>query len=282
MFKWLAPLPAAPQPEAVVAPIVAAQDPNLATLSFQKFHDLIPSPQAAIDIFKGRWASSFPELDPPVVAGGSPLFTIDHRPRQAGAAFGGETARLDGFKVVELGPLEGGHTYQLEGLGADVIAIEGNAEAYLKCLIVKEILGMNSKFLLGDFIKYLEAVEQPFDLVFASGVLYHMVQPLRLIELICKASDRAFLWTHYYDPERCSDFQGAVIEHGGLSIEHFRKGYGDQTHGQFWGGLADAACWLPRDEILRAFQAFGHSQVEVLETNLDHPAGPCFTIVTSR
>ena len=65
-------------------------------------------------------------------------------------------------------------------------------------------------------------------------------------------------------------------------MEHFRKGYGDHTHGQFWGGLADAACWLPRDEILRAFQTFGHSKVEVLETNLDHPHGPCFTIVASR
>jgi SAM-dependent methyltransferase len=276
VFKW---------PFRRAAPAVSQSahgDPNRATLSFRKFHDIAPSAQAAIDLFKGHWASRFPDLDPPVIAGDAPLFTVDHRPGQAAAAFGGGSGRLDGSRVVELGPLEGGHTYQLERLGAEVIAIEGNAEAYLKCLIVKEVLGMRAKFLLGDFGRYLDGVERPFDVVFASGVLYHMEEPLRLIERICRAGDNAFLWTHYYDPERCQGFQGAVIAHGGVSVEHFRKGYGDQSHGRFWGGLDDAACWLPRDEIVRAFKAFGHTNVDVLEANPDHPHGPCFTIATSR
>lgn len=276
MFRWISRRPA--RPAAVAPPL----DANLATLSFRKFHNTAPSAQAAVDLFKGHWASRFPDLDPPVFAGEAPLFSVDHRPRQAAAAFGGEVARLDGFRVVELGPLEGGHTYQLEQLGAEVTAIEGNAEAYLKCLVAKEVLGMRSRFLLGDFNRYLDGVERPFDLIFASGVLYHMVEPLKLIERVCRAGDRAYLWTHFYDPDLCQGFEGATIEHAGLSIAHFRKGYGDQSHGQFWGGLADAACWLPREGIVNAFQAFGHSRVEVLETNLDHPHGPCFTIATSR
>ena len=256
---------------------------NLATISFQKFHDRRPGPQAALDIFKDRWSSSLPDdVAGPLVAGEAPLFTLDHRPWQAAQAFGGGTGRLDSFKVLELGPLEGGHTWKLESFGAEVTAIEGNAEAYLKCLIVKEVLGMRAKFLLGDFVRYLRETDAAWDLIFASGVLYHMVRPLELIELICRSSSRAFLWTHFYDADRCSGFVSEAVTYAGVSAPHFAKGYGDQTHGKFWGGLADRACWLTRDDILAAFRAFGHTKVEVLETNLEHPHGPCFTVATSR
>lgn len=254
----------------------------MAPLSFVKFHDQRPSPQAALDIFKDRWASSLPESAGALIAGGAPHFTLDIRPQYAADAFGGGTGRLDGFKVLELGPLEGGHTYQLENLGADVTAIEGNAEAYLKCLIVKEILGMRSRFMLGDFMKYMAETEEAHDLVFASGVLYHMVRPLELIELICRTSPRSYLWTHYYDPELCAGYAGEDVTHAGVSAAHFRKAYSDGTDGKFWGGLADAACWLRRDDILAAFRAFGHTKIEVVVDETSHPHGPCFSLVTSR
>jgi SAM-dependent methyltransferase len=78
--------------------------------------------------------------------------------------------------VLELGPLEGGHSFMFERLGArEVIAIEANPRAYLKCLIIKELLDLRRvRFLCGDFLEYLRADGTDFDLVFASGVLYHM------------------------------------------------------------------------------------------------------------
>ena len=65
----------------------------------------------------------------------------------------GTRGRLAGFGILELGPLEGAHTYRLEQLGAErILAIEANVEAYLKCLIVKEILGLiKSKLLTWRF-----------------------------------------------------------------------------------------------------------------------------------
>lgn len=266
------------------APAAApAVDPNLTTLSIRKFVDAAPTPQAAIDVFAGRWASSFPDLDPPVQAGDVPHFTIDHRPRQAAAMLGDAQGRLDGYRILELGPLEGGHTYQLERLGAEVTAIEGNAEAYLKCLVAKELTGMRSRFLLGNFTKHLQGQgADAWDMIFASGVLYHMVRPLELIALICRAAPRAYLWTHYYDPERSEGFAGAMDDHNGFTAEHFQKHYGDRSHGRFWGGLAEAQRYLKADDIVAAFRAFGHDRVEVLETNLEHPHGPCFTLATSR
>ena len=50
---------------------------------------------------------------------------------------------IEGFRILELGPLESGHTYQLERLGAgSILCIEASPEFYLKSLIIKEILGL--------------------------------------------------------------------------------------------------------------------------------------------
>jgi hypothetical protein len=70
-----------------------------------------PSVQNAIDIFAGEWASRFPSNGPAVNAGTVPLF---EDPRLAWA---NETLReltghgFAGQRILELGPLEGGHTY---------------------------------------------------------------------------------------------------------------------------------------------------------------------------
>lgn len=97
-----------------------------------------PSDQNAIDIFPGEWASMFPPPFNTLKAGGIPLFQ-DSRVAWAFERLGG----VVGQNVLELGPLEGGHSYMLELAGAaSVIAIEANTRAYLKCLVVKEIFNL--------------------------------------------------------------------------------------------------------------------------------------------
>ena len=81
-----------------------------------------------------------------------------------------------------------------------VIAVEANSRAYLKCLCIKEILNLHKvEFKLGDFMPLLENQNNRYDMVFASGVLYHMEDPIKLLKLISRTSDRLFVWTHYYD-----------------------------------------------------------------------------------
>ena len=62
-----------------------------------------------------------------------------------------------GFACLELGPLEAGHSYILDRAGAlEVLAIEANRRAFLKCLVVKEMIGLPSvRFVLGDFNEFL-------------------------------------------------------------------------------------------------------------------------------
>lgn len=244
----------------------------------KKFEDRMPSHQNAIDIFTDKWASKVESVYPGVMSGIAPMFTEeDQRPRIAARHLGVVPMSLHDMSVLELGPLEAAHTYQLAKLGAkEIIAIESNIEAYIKCLIVKEILNIpRAKFLLGDCIRFMEENEQRFDMVFCSGILYHMEDPFKLIEAISDRTDRVFLWTHYYSdavstsPAR----QAREVERGGIRLKYWEVEYGDMGYGKFWGGNKKTAAWLEKEDIIRCFTHFGFD-VTVHDDSMVHPGGP--------
>ena len=69
------------------------------------------TPQDALDIFKGEWSSKLPEPLAGLESGSIPLFE-DGRIEWALAQLGG----IESKTVIELGPLEAGHSYMLERL----------------------------------------------------------------------------------------------------------------------------------------------------------------------
>jgi 2-polyprenyl-3-methyl-5-hydroxy-6-metoxy-1,4-benzoquinol methylase len=252
--------------------------------AFRKFERRAPSSQNAVDIFEGKWACDFSEICPGLRSGEHPLFTLDPRPLDAARVLG-INGRLDGMRVLELGPLEGAHTYQLEKLGAaSILAIEANAEAFLKCLITKEILCLGvAKFVYGDFYEYLNETNEEYDLVFCCGVLYHMSDPIALIESIAKVTDRCFIWTHYYDSAHyrgtarqiCSDPQYS-------SIKFYVAKYDNMDYGRFWGGNRSASVWLDRDDIISTFRRVGFNRINVITEDVDHPNGACLSFAAQR
>ena len=251
---------------------------------FNKFELRAPSAQNLIDIFGGKWASDFSKVYPGLKAGTIDLFVSDSRPLLA-AQYLGTNERLEGMEVLELGPLEGAHTYQLEQLGAKVTAVEANCEAYLKCLLVKELLNFkNSHFLLGDFSLFLEGSIKNFDLIFASGVLYHMPDPLRLVELIANRTKKCFVWSHYYDPNHYPGPKRTPrsVKHKEGNFTYHELEYPDMNYGKFWGGNKPVASWLSKDEMLKAFKMFGFDKVEILEVQPDHPHGACMSFIAQR
>src|SRR3954469_10924907 len=105
-----------------------------------RFEQRAPSYQTAVDTFWDRWACDLQPLLGVSGTGPALLFTQDTRPSQAASVLGAD-GRFVEYNVLELGPLEAAHTYLLEQLGARTItAVEASVEAYLKCLVVKEIL----------------------------------------------------------------------------------------------------------------------------------------------
>jgi len=248
-----------------------------------------PSPQNAIDIFKGEWTSKLPTPYEDLEVGSTQLFE-DPRISWAVEQFGG----VNNKSILELGPLEGGHTYMLEHLGAEsILSIEGNTRAYLKCLIIKEILGLKrAQFMCGDFIEYLRNADTKFDVAIASGVLYHMRNPVELIAMLSKVSDEMFIWTHYYDQEIISQnslipankFGNCTIsEYGGFKHELHRYEYDaalDWTG--FCGGSDLFSNWMTREDILACVEHFGFSDIRINFDHPQHPNGPAFALSATR
>jgi hypothetical protein len=247
-----------------------------------------PSPQSAIDIFKGEWSSLFPAaLGTPVQAGQIPLFE-DGRMIWAINEFGG----INGFNVLELGPLEGGHSYMLDLYGAaSVTAIEANTRAYLKCLIAKELLDMKRvKFLCGDFLEYLRTTAAQFDLIVSSGVLYHMRNPAELISLLAKHTSRLYMWTHYYDERIQSDanLRHKFTSKGLAQVEGFhhilyRQEYQvSLAYPGFCGGSENYSSWLSRTDLFNCLTHFGFKDIRIAHEQTDHPHGPCLSLVATK
>jgi 2-polyprenyl-3-methyl-5-hydroxy-6-metoxy-1,4-benzoquinol methylase len=247
-----------------------------------------PTDQSAVDIFKGEWASHLPPPLDHLVSGEALLFQ-DHRVAWAVERMGGVT----GKRVLELGPLEGGHSYMLDRAGArEVMAIEGNSRAFLKCLIAKELLGMPSvRFRHGDFTAYLKDAHDRFDLVFASGVLYHVINPVEVIAGIAALADTAFIWTHYYDEavlgSRAKTAHRVVA---GTPAEYL--GYRHMLHRHeyltvlsqksFCGGSRSYSNWMTRDGLFGALRRFGLNTLEVYGEDLEHPNGPALSVLARR
>jgi hypothetical protein len=245
-----------------------------------------PSLQAAVDAAPCAWASELPL--PGVKAGHVNLFT-DPRVEWAIDALGG----VGGATCVELGPLEGGHSYMLEQAGADrVTAIEANMDAYLKCLIVKEILGLERcSFLCGDAVEYLRVTEEPFDVGWCAGFLYHMTEPVQLIDLLSQRASRLYMWTQYYDADKLPPevrngpfANGQVTEavHKGYRHHLHRHEYGYSTRLRgFWGGTRTHSNWLTLDDILGALEHFGWRDIQT-QVDERHQNGPAVNLVATR
>jgi hypothetical protein len=249
-----------------------------------------PSPQAMLDVFAGEWASKLPAPYDGLRAGEALLFD-DERIRWTLERFG----PLDGRSVLDLGPLEGGHTYMALQAGARrVVAVEGNARHFLKCLVVKDLLRMDgAEFRLGDFIAMLQSEPDEYDLVLAQGVLYHMVDPVELIALTAERGRRLALWTQYYDAEHVArlaprirghfaDQPAAAVTRGfSHTLHRFDYGFGRKLVG-FYGGNQPHANWLSRDDLMGALEHVGWREIQVGFEQPDHPHGPSLSLTAVR
>jgi SAM-dependent methyltransferase len=247
----------------------------------------VPSAQAAIDLFEGEWSSQFPARMG-LHAGHAPLF---EDPRIAWVI--DQAGGVEGKRVLELGPLEAGHTSMLHAAGADVVAIESNSRAFLKCLIVKEIMGLaRASFLLGDFVSYLETNREKFDLVVCSGVLYHSTDPIALLESIARIGCPIAIWTHYFDPTvvavdptkaRMFVATPESVSWRSHTLSMHRRNYLESLEwAGFCGGPESSAVWMQRDDLFTVLRELGYSNISVMSDDPGHQNGACIMLFASR
>lgn len=246
-----------------------------------------PSPQTAVDAVPGVWASRLPAPLRDVRAGHTELFN-DGRIHWAFERVGG----VAGARVLDLGPLEGGHSYMAHEAGAaKVIGVEANTQAFLKCLVVKELFGLDRcSFLCGDASAYLRSSDAPVDVCIACGILYHLVDPVELLDLISQRASRLIVWTHVYTPEALQNPQLArrlsapePADYEGFEYQRVRHSYSvDSRLTGFFGGTAPYSNWMTRESLMRALARFGWQDVEVAFDEPFHPNGPALALVARK
>lgn len=253
-----------------------------------------PSPQNAVDLIPG-WNHAFPsELG--IQAGPAHMYE-DGRIHWAIEQFG----PIAGRRILELGPLEGSHSMMLDRHGPEVLdAVEANKKAFLRCLIAKEIFGLQrARFHLGDFVKWLERKDPPYDLIVACGVLYHMEEPLRLLELLAARTDNIYFWTHYFDetampPEdlRRVPFKSQkppykelcheVAFHGRNVTLHERSYYGAWKKSAYCGGPVNRHYWMEKEDLLAVLRVLGFDDLRIAHDDPQHVNGPSFSVFARR
>lgn len=243
--------------------------------AYTGFSSAYPSHQAAIDLF--QWTTAMPEASG-LLAGENDHFS-DSRVPMAAPHFGG----FAGKTILELGPYEGYNTSQFERAGAaSVVSIESSRENFLKCLVVKNAFGLHSTFLHGDVLKFLHHSDSRFDICWASGILYHMTDPLSLLEGIARISKTAFIWTQYHDDSRADEESIAkhldpsrnqkVVFQGKEIILHHRN-YNHAGGSYFSGGDASYSYWMSKEDIVFCLDAIGFKRIVMLVDNVAHPPG---------
>jgi Methyltransferase domain len=250
-----------------------------------------PSAQNAANLFKGSWFSKLPDVNGRAIASGPAGLFSDQKVIWGASQSGG----LEGKSVLELGPLEGGHSFLMSSLGARrVLAVESNSRAYMKCLITKEIYSLDRcKFMLGDFNKFMAETNEKFDFCLASGVLYHMTNPPELLSLISRVTDVVMFWTQYFDEQvirermpllkRLRFAKPRRDSYQGFAYTRHDRRYGIRLRNlQFIGGTAANSCWMELDDIIAGLKFFGFKRVEIHGNEKEHVNGPAVCLLGSK
>jgi hypothetical protein len=248
-----------------------------------------PDDQNAFDLFFNSWSSKIPNIDNTGIFDGFNDIRISWMIDQLGG--------VDEYSVLELGPLEAAHTWMLERAGAKVTAIEGNFGAFLRCLLVKNKFNLKSKFVLGDFSKF-DSTSGQYDLVVASGVLYHMADPVSLLSSLSKCSQNLYLWTHYFeeDLDQWSPALREQINSGKWDLENVevkkimdtevkivRQNYREAlSWNGFCGGKEIYSYWIFKQDLLALLRQLGFKKIHINFDQVDHQNGPAFALLASK
>src|SRR6185295_3787168 len=111
--------------------------------------------------------------------------------------------------------------------------------------------------------EYLRAPGERFDAALASGVLYHMRNPVELLVNLARVTDQIYLWSQYFLKERLEAIphmkhrfgESHAAEHAGFKHTLHRYDYGDFLDTtRFSGGNEQYSHWLSREDLLGALR----------------------------
>jgi hypothetical protein len=255
-----------------------------------RYETRVPSPQTIADIFKNNWKSKLPNVEQ---SGDAVMFDDARVAWLANTLPGG----LAGLNLCEIGPFEGYQTLALAQTGAaSVTSVEANTFNFMKCLCLKEIVKFEADFELGDGLAYLKTTPKRFDLIFASGVLYHLQDPLAFLRAAMEKTDHLYLWTHYFQADRIGKHPKVArhfkprldrlhVENGQevrLHARSYRIGNYLRNIPAYWeGGQQDITYWLEKEQLIGFLHLHGFTDIK-LHADSDLAGMPVLSLCASR
>jgi hypothetical protein len=184
-------------------------------------------------------------------------------------------------RVLELGALNGIHSFILEKLGvSETISVEGREENLLECLKLKELYGLDrTTFVLHDIEKLYCMEQQPlfsglFDLVYCCGLLYHLPEPARALRWFRSEAPTLFLSTHYVEGAELWRYCEPTFQFGRPSIyegrEYTGAWYREAGRHDPLSGLSPLSFWPCETALVAMVRDAGYSRISVLGKDLQY------------
>lgn len=105
------------------------------------------------------------------------------------------------IRIVDLGCLEGGYTVEFARNGFQAVGIEAREQNIERCNYVAENLSLPNLSFHCDDVRNLDKYGE-FDVIFCSGLLYHLDKPVEFIQQMGKLTKKILLLETHYAEEK--------------------------------------------------------------------------------
>jgi SAM-dependent methyltransferase len=179
---------------------------------------------------------------------------------------------LAGKSVLDLGCLEGGFALELARRGAArVLGIEFREISVQRCELARDLMALpNAEFICGDIMTAIPA--EQFDVVFATGILYHLDRPAELLAIARRAC-RGFMMldthvarrdeaTHGCGPEAAIEAANGTTYRGRWFTEFAESTTAASRARMLWASSTNHRSFWPfQDELERMLHDAGFGDV---------------------
>lgn len=177
-------------------------------------------------------------------------------------------------RILELGSLEGGHSFALAAREStvEVVSIEGRRSNIEKAEFVQSVIGDHKVKLVEANVESIDFADLGrFDAVFCSGLLYHLPRPWEIVPKLAAASPNVFIWT------QISEEKNAKRLKAGWRGKYYREGgFRDPL-----SGLSRRSFWLSLGSLIGLLTSNGYKETRIFEHNLNHPKGHSVTLAAT-
>lgn len=153
----------------------------------------------------------------------------------------------DHRRILELGSCEGGHTALLAPHCDSIHCIEGKEYLVKRARFIAQVMGFNNvTFEQHDFETWslLNLKPRTFDVIFCSGLLYHLSRPWELLAHCHYLSHQLYLATHYTETnEQKYPHDGKFVPDGGSDA---------------WSGMTPNAFWFTLPGLISCLEDCGY------------------------